>query len=131
LTNKVLPYTVVLATVVGGAEKPSLYCLLLTTRRSKTMRLQMNSAEELGLMLSPDEVSVLATALGGLLSTLNHEIEEIGDTAKEDQSNLMMMLSMKMDTEIMFLSLWTALGLGEEKLAMLLKTTQLGEGESE
>jgi hypothetical protein len=95
------------------------------------MRLQMNSAEELGLMLSQDEVSVLATALGGLLSTLNHEIEEIGDTAKEDQSNLMMMLSMKMDTEIMFLSLWTALGLGEEKLAMLLKTTQLGEGESE
>jgi hypothetical protein len=80
------------------------------------------------LVMGAQEASVIGTALGALLGSLNEGIEDHEDTDESTQNEFMAMLSVKMCAEHMFTSIWSMLGMSDESVAMLLRGTESREG---
>ena len=79
--------------------------------------------EVLHAVFGTQQATIMATALGMLLTTLNDDIQRYDGAA----DSLMGMMSIKMCAEDMFTSLWSMLGCSEEQVLVLLSATEAVE----
>lgn len=75
-------------------------------------------------VMGRDEVGVIGTALGVMLSKMNLDIATHSEESEQDQAEYLAMLSVKMCAERMFTDIWLLLGADEKHVALLLRDTE-------
>lgn len=82
-------------------------------------------------VMGRDEVGVIGTALGMLLSKVNLDLSVHEEQTEQDRAEYLAMLSVKLCAENMFTSIWSLLGMDEEQVGVLLRDTEWSEEEEE
>jgi hypothetical protein len=80
-------------------------------------------------VIGRDEVGVIGTALGMLLSKVNLDLSVHEEQTEQDRAEYLAMLSVKLCAENMFTSIWSLLGMDEEQVGALLRDTEWSEEE--
>ena len=82
-------------------------------------------------VMGRDEVSVIGTALGMLLSKVNLDLSVHEEETEKDRAEYLAMLSVKLCAERMFTDIWSLLGMSEEQVGVLLRDTEWSDDEGE
>jgi hypothetical protein len=85
-------------------------------------------------IIGRDEVGVIGTALGMLLSKVNLDLSSHVEETEKDRAEYLAMLSVKLCAEKMFTDIWLLLGMDEAQISVLLRDTEWlhdDEGEEE
>lgn len=87
----------------------------------------MHNEDQVHMVMGREEAKLIGTALGVMLSHVDHDISRWKDKGEQSQNEFMSMLSVKFAATNMFSSIWTLLGIPVDAVEDLLAA--LGEEE--
>lgn len=89
----------------------------------------MELSDPIHAVMGRDEVSVIGTALGMLLTKVNLDLSVHEEETEKDRAEYLAMLSVKLCAERMFTDIWTLLGMDDKQIALLLSDTEWSDDE--
>ena len=82
-------------------------------------------------VMGRDEVGVIGTALGMLLSKVNLDLSVHEEETETDRAEYLAMLSVKLCAERMFTDIWALLGMNDDQISVLLRDTEWSDEDGE